>query len=102
MTIYDKNVRYTMFSMPLFHQYISIVTVFVENKQDGSICPHTLTETLSKCASRHFQIFFRERTNSLQTARSSTIGVVMLTPFEGGICRGKRVRSRGEIQLAWL
>jgi hypothetical protein len=78
MTIYDTNVRYTMFSMPLFHQYISIFTVFVENKQDGSICPHTLTETFSKCASRHFQYFFKKRTNSLQAARSSTIGVVAL------------------------
>ena len=55
MTIYDTNVRYTIFSMSLFHQYISIITVFFANKQDGSICPHTLTESLSKCAFRHFQ-----------------------------------------------
>jgi hypothetical protein len=77
MTIYDTNVIYTMFSMPLVHQYISIVTVFWANKQTGSICSHTLTETLSKCASRHFQKVFQKRTNSHQAARSSTRGVVV-------------------------
>ncbi len=72
MTVYDTNVRYTMFSIPLVPQFISIVTVFWANKQDGSIFSHTLTETLSKCASRHFQ----KRTNSHQAARSFTPGVV--------------------------
>ncbi len=89
MTVYDTNVRYTMFSMPLVHQYIFIVTVFWANKQAGSICSHTLTETLSQCASRHFQKFFQKRTNSNQAARSSTLGVAFV--LSGLLVLGARV-----------
>lgn len=48
-------------TLRFLYRYISFVTVFFVNKQDGSIRPPTLTASQSNYASCHFQIFFQKK-----------------------------------------